>query len=249
MGNIAIGNKGNGSAGDCSWITAAFRYFDGKVILHDNEQCRKMGKIFDNICEVEYSENPPERPDKKFEKLNGYHLDCHTSRKILLGLGINNPISVPLLKVTKEETEWAKDFLKEYNNPVAIVNDNAGSNDPNNVSANYRRTPVKILQNIVDSQKDITFLQFGISNKFTPLNNCIHLVDLSIRQLISCYSVIRQYIGNETGDYHLMLGVGGQCLTFIPKENHVMGYNYSDLLYRPENFENGISRVKYQVFN
>jgi ADP-heptose:LPS heptosyltransferase len=251
---MIIGNKGNGSLGDCLWITSVFRYIKaGKVVLHNDEQCRAVGRIFDNICEVEYSHSPPERPDNITHLSTELYTSSHRSKKILLACGITNNVSVPFVKINNSETAWAKDFLKKYKNPIVAINDNSGSGDPSNFRAAYVRPPVDKLQSLVNKlvNKNHTVLQFGrIENsKFTPLSHCEHIRGLSIRQTAACYSVIQQYIGGDTGDYHLMLAVGGTAVVLIPDESIQFGYVYNDLLYKDINFENNMRRVNYLNFN
>lgn len=250
---MIIGNYGNGSLGDCLYITSAFRYIDGKVILHNDEQSKQVGLIFNNICEVEYSDNPPERPDNIIKDFPSNFFEVHRSRKILLSLGIQNSISVPFIKLTKEEVEWAKQFLNKYKNPIVIVNDNSGNWDKTNIRANYVRPPIKLIEEICNNfiSNNYTPLQFGRKedNKFTPLNNSIQIRGLSIREIAACYSIIKKYIGGDTGDYHLMLAAGGFANVLIPDESKDLGYIYNDLLYKPENFENNVSRVNYINYN
>jgi len=250
---MIIGNRGNGSLGDCLYITSVFRYTKGKVVLHDDQQCRQVGNIFSDICEVEYSENPPERPDNALQNNNITLPPVHRTRKILLSIGIQELISVPFIKLKQQEIEWAENFLKEYKNPVVIINDNSGSGDKTNIRANYVKPPNIVMQKICDdlTRNGHTPLQFGRkeNEKFTPLKNSIPIRGLSIREIAACYYIIKKYVGGDTGDYHLMIAVGGVANVLIPNESLNLGYLYSDLLYKPENFENNISRVKYINYN
>jgi len=248
-----LGNKGNGSLGDCLWLTAVLRYIkDVKILLNDDNQLRWVGKIFDNLCEVDYVNNPPERPDTKVNLNVEPYLSSHRSLKILKSLNINEKICVPLIKLTQEEMEWAQNFYKDYKNPIVIINDNSGTWDKTNYRAHYVRPPSEIIQKFVDNliESGFTPIQFGRieENRFTPLNNTIHIRGLDVRKLAASYNFIGKYIGGDTGDYHLMLAVGGQAKVLIPKENKSLGYDYNDLLYKKENFENSHSRVEYIQF-
>jgi hypothetical protein len=251
---MILGNKGNGSLGDILWMTAVLRYIkDIKISLHADERSEWVAKVFENLCEVEHVDHPPERPDNIIDTTKEPYSSSHRSRKILLALGITDKVSVPLIKITEDEINWAKDFLRDYRNPVVIVNDNGGSGDKNNSSAFYRKPPSHIVQQFTNEliKKGFTPLQFGKSedDKFTKLENCIPIRGLNLRQTAACYNVIGQYLGGDTGDYHLMLAAGGKTTVLIPDENLSLGYNYSDLLYKPENFENSISRVNYINFH
>jgi len=249
-----LGNRGNASLGDILWMTAPARYINNiKISLHADDRSRWVGKAFENICEVEYIDNPPIRPDNLADVTKEPYLSVHRSRKILLSLGITNEVSVPFVKLTKDEIDWAVSFLKDYKNPIVIINDNAGTGDKTNYSGNYRRPPTEITQYFANKliENNMTPLQFGRTEdeKFTKLSNCIPIRGLSLRETAACYSVIGEYLGGDTGDYHLMLAAGGKATVLIPEENLNLGYNYNDLIYKPENFENSISRVRYINFH
>lgn len=250
---ITIGSRGNSSLGDCLYLTSVFRYIAGKVILHKDEQSRQVGLVFNNICEVEYDDLPPERPDNLIKNVPDVFYQVHRTRKILLSLGIKEEISCPFVKISKEENEWALEFIKDYKNPVVIVNDNSGNWDKNNTRANYVRPPSYIMQLVCDKliESGYTPLQFGRKEeeRFTSLTGAIPIRGLSIRQLAACYSMIKKYFGGDTGDYHLMIATGGQANVFIPNETTSLGYIYNDLLYKPENFENKTPLVKYIKFH
>lgn len=251
---MILGNKGNGSLGDVLWMTAVLRYVkDVRIVLHNDEQSKWVGQIFQNLCEVEYSDNPPERPDNLVDITRRPYLYSHRSRKILLSLGIQEEISAPFVKLNFNEINWAYEFLKNYKNPIVVVNENSGCWDKTNLRAHYVRPPIPLMQRMTNKliEDDFTPLQFGRKEdeKFTPLTGAIPIRGLSLRQIAACYYLIKQYIGGDTGDYHLMLAVGGLATVFIPNENIGLGYIYNDLLYKPENFENSKSRVDYLNFN
>lgn len=250
---LVLGNKGNGSLGDCLWLTSVLRYIkDVKILLNDDDQLRWVGRIFENLCEVDYVNDPPARPDTKVDLNVEPYLSSHRSLKILKSLGIDEKVCIPILKLTKEEKEWAQNFYKEYKNPIVVVNDNSGNWDKTNYRAHYVKPPTDVMQKIVYDliESGFTPIQFGRSeeNKFTPLDKTIHVRGLNVRELAASYNFINKYIGGDTGDYHLMLAVGGYAKVLIPKENKSFGYDYNDLLYKKENFENSQSRVEYLQF-
>ena len=251
---MILGNRGNGSLGDILWMSGVLRYVkDVKIILHNDEQCKYVGELFKNLCEVEYSNNPPDRPDNITDTTKEPYLSSHRSRKILLSLGIEDKVSVPLIKLDSEEINWAHNFLKDYQNPIVVANDNSGCWDKSNFRAHYVRPPIDLMQKTTNKliEDGFTPLQFGRKEdeRFTPLTGAIPIRGLSLREVAACYCVIKQYIGGDTGDYHLMISVGGIATVFVPNESLSFGYIYDDLLYKSENFENSISRVKYINFH
>jgi len=114
--------------------------------------------------------------------------------------------------------------------------------------------PRKIIQEIVNYLSDkFCVLQFGLAenfyrarySNFTPLENAYHIRGLEARELAACYHVIGKYIGGDTGDYHLMLAVGGIATTLVPKESCEMGYLYSNLFYAKDMWNGEDIRVTY----
>jgi len=243
MNNIVIGNYGNGGLGDCLFFTASFRNNNGKVILHDDEQSKEVSVVFDGIADVEFSLRPPNRPE-----LNCY-LPVHRARKIMISLGDESKYCIPFIKLTESEINWGRDFVRNFSNPVVIINNNSGDWDKTNYRAHYVRGNPANIQNLCDNliKMNYTPLQFGLKdeNKFTKLIGAKYIQGLNIRETASCFYHIKKLIGTDSGLYHLMLSVGGKCLICVPEESKTFGYIYSDLLYSEECFEGEKVRVKY----
>ena len=68
---------------------------------------------------------------------------------------------------------------------------------------------------------------------------------LTVRQLAAFYHVIGKLVTGDSGDYHLMLGVGGKVACLIPPNNPQMGYLHWDLLYSPVCWGGEKARVRY----
>jgi len=224
---------GGGNLGDALWLTPLARYIPDLVVQLRKGDKRAAGvaPIFDGLCKVEFIDNPPS-PNKS-------NLDVHSTQKILYAYKLVDKNSIPAIKLTEEEISWAKDYLKDYLNPIAIINNNSGTNDPINHRARYVCPPHEYIQRIADFYRlsGRTVIQFGTEkgyydrDPFVPIDGAIIIRGLSVRQLAACYHVIGQMISGDTGDYHLMLAVGGKCVTLVPLESFQLGYIYSDLLY------------------
>jgi hypothetical protein len=63
--------------------------------------------------------------------------------------------------------------------------------------------------------------------------------------LAACYALVGQICCCDTGDYHLMLSVGGKVLLTSPDESEKLGYIYSELHYQPNLWKNEEIRVRY----
>lgn len=230
---MTIVSQSGGNLGDALWLTPLARYIPDLIIQMrtSDKRSRAVAPIFDGLCKVEFIENPSE-PNKS-------KLDVHVARKILYAYGIVGRNSIPKIILKEEEILWAKEFLKDYKNPVCIINNNSGTNDPDNFRAKYVCPPHEAMQEIANHfiKNGKTVLQFGPDSKyydrdpFVPISGAVHIRGLDVRQLAACYAVVDKMISGDTGDYHLMLAVGGQTITLVPYENYHLGYVYSDLLY------------------
>jgi hypothetical protein len=224
---------GGGNLGDALWLTPLARYIPNLTVQlrKGDKRAAAVSSIFDGLCKVEFIENP-ESPNKS-------KLDVHSAQKILYAYNIIDRNAIPAIKLKDEEISWAKEYLKNHSNPIAIINNNSGTNDPLNYRAKYVCPPHEYIQEIADHYRKNgkTVLQFGPlsdyydHDPFVPIDGAIQIRGLSARQLAACYHVIGQMISGDTGDYHLMLAVGGKCVTLVPHENFQLGYIYSDLLY------------------
>lgn len=246
---LILGLNSIGSLGDCLYLTAAISQFENVTVqMHDSPQCRRVSLIYKNLADVEFVDNPDIAIYKKATGNN-----VHAAQRALDYLNITSINCIPRIILDEEEIKWAKEFLKNINNPVVVVNDNGGSSTEGNYCAQYRRPPTEVIQSVVNKliKNEYSPIQFGIKdlkdrdNAFTSLNNVIEIRGLDVRQMAACYYLIGKYIGGDTGDYHLMLSVGGKCITFIPPENASLGYIYSDLLYTEDLWKNEKIRVKY----
>src|ERR1041384_418067 len=241
---IVIGNRGNGGLGDLCFFTPSFRNNKGKIILHDDIQSRQVSTILKGVCDVEFSQLPPERPEINC------NLPIHRSRKIMYSLGINDIYCVPWIRLKPEELDWADNFIKSYIRPFIIINDNGGSWDSTNYRSKYVRGNPSDTQDVCDKLVKLGYtpLQVGRQekDKFTPLNNAIHIQGLDLRKTGAIFNKVGLFYGTDSGLYHYMLACGGKCIVSIPEHNiENWGYDYNDLLYTKECFGNEKVRVKY----
>jgi len=242
-------SQSGGNLGDALWLTPLARYIPDLVVQlrSSDKRSRAVAPIFDGLCKVEFIDNPKD-PNKS-------KLDVHVSRKILYAYGIVGRNSIPKINVTMDEMLWAQQYLSEYKNPIAFINGNSGTNDLLNYRAQYVCPPSQYIQEIANfyNQNGKTILQFGPDPKyydrdpFIALENAIPIRGLSVRKLAACYAVIGKMIGGDTGDYHLMVAVGGETITLVPNESYQLGYVYSDLLYgyAADDWEGQTPRVHY----
>jgi hypothetical protein len=239
-----------GNLGDALWMTPLCKKGRRVTInMLNSKFSERLIPIFYNfnVSFIFFEKIIPSLEDNKNEHIAKQYLDKYK---------INDVSCIPSIMVSDEEMLWAKDFLSKYKNPLVIVADNAGSSDPQNLAAINRKPPIEIISKLTDLySKKYTLLQFGLSSNFyrngysnfTQLNNTIPILDLPLSKLAACYKVIGRYIGGDTGDYHLMLSVGGKANVLIPDHN-IYYYNYNTLLYFDDLWLDEIPRVKYVNF-
>lgn len=224
--------------GDTLWVTPLARYIPDITVqmLASDNRSRLTAPILDGICNVEFVEKTTETPKDN-------SVIAHVTQRILYAYGQSGN-SIPHVKIKNEEIIWAKEFLSSKNidlkNSIVFTNHNSGSGDPSNYRAHYVRPNPEIIKHLAElwgNNYGKTILQFGPESKyhdkdpFDPIPNAIHIRGLSVRQLAACYFLIGKMISGDTGDYHLMLSVGGKVGCLVPPHSDSFGYKHWDLLY------------------
>jgi len=237
--------------GDALWATPVCYLCNATIELPDNNFGKKVAALFDGIA---YS--VVFKQQHEMASFNNPQNSRHTTHDSFEKLGLTGSI-IPKINISSQEYEWAKSFLKSYNNPIAIINDNSGCSDKNNWCANVIRPPTELVQSICDYlvQKNHTMLQFGVSNgfygdgrkMFTPLTGAIPILDLTLRQMAACYKVIGKIITGETGHPHLMAAVGGKVVDIVP--DYVKhGINLGKSIFTNEDWLPEKPRIKYVCY-
>lgn len=225
--------------GDSLAITPIFKHFKCATLeLIEHHKSHKIAPLFDGLCEVVFSQNPCGIKSS---------INPHISKRLTEAYGIDDIVScIPQIKITDMELKSARSSLENVANPIAFIADTDGSGEENNPSK-YRVLPKEYLQNLINKYSEThTVIQFGISKNLTKFDNIIQMPDLKLRHLAAHYMAIGKYFGIDTGDYHLMLAVGGSCDVHCPPSGH--GYNHAMWHYNKEFWKNEDCRVKYTVY-
>lgn len=250
---MIFGLQNCGALGDCCYHLAAINELAKRgeeviVEMHQDQQSREVSVIFDGVAKVNFVENPiPKLYENKREK--------HAAQIILDKLGIDNVNCIPKLTLTREELDFACQYLFKYNlkKSIVLAADNLGSYDKTNVGAQYKLPPVWLIQNICSYCVSNGFIVFQFGRKedkyFTPLTGAIPVRDLTIRQTAACFYFIRQFVGGDSGLYHLNLAVGGKSIVLHPPDNELLGYVKQGLHYTPDLWKSEQIRVKYIDFS
>lgn len=237
-----------GSLGDWLSLTPLLRQLAHPTVLaKDSPHTRSFATLYEGIAEVEFTDGPVE---DILEMGRGPF-----SRRILNAYGLGGN-AIPSVIITPEEIAWAKDFLKDYPNPIVFNNTCGGaqSDKPLNDISNWRRMPhevaFRVIKDLLTDKK--TPIRFGtkasraIYDNYDEFECVISIPDLPLRQVAACYAVIGEYWGTDTGDHHLMLATGGICHTFVPPT--AWHYDHERHLYRGDSWGTEPVREIYYQF-
>lgn len=223
-----IGAHPNSSGlGDVLLLTAICKHFPD-VIVQLHPDYSKFAFLFNGLCKrVELTTTPIHTP--------GMKENCTVTEGMLAEFGYFGKDTTPFIFVDGHNYKQAKEKLKHIKNPIAIkANCSKRWSHVREYNINYIQDRVNELV-----LKGFTPIQFGISDNFTPLNNCIHMIDVELPELAALYKVIGIYFGVDTGDAHLMISVGGSCTILVPEKNH--------LEYNPDQFLCNCDRIVKQI--
>jgi len=218
-----------GSLGDMLAATAVFKNGrTGSVTLTDEPRIRNFSAIFNEIAEVKFvpavtSPMP----------LAG---EGPAAKRVLNALGIKDygtPYVKPKDDDINEAIEWIRS--RDIKSPI-VVNGAVGGGNSDHPLRFYRKPPRETMEWIVQQllKSGFTPITFGITGNQETYDGAIAVPDLPIAKLAAMYQVIGRYIGPDTGDYHLMIGVGGRCVTLIP--DNAWNYDYKMHLYTRDCF-------------
>lgn len=240
--------------GDTLWVTPLARYIPDltvQMLAHD-ARSRATAPILEGICPVEFTNTTWETPKDHTKQV-------HVTQQILAAYGHGGKPSIPKVVFKGEEVLWALSYLKtlgvNVNKAVAFTNHNSGSGDPTNHRAHYVRPPSDIIKTLARFWKAAGYdvVQFGPAptyhdkDPFDPIPDAIQIRGLTVRQLAACYHVIDNFIGGDSGDYHLMLATGGRAAVLVPPHSDQWGYRHWDLLYDKTCWGEEKPRVKYSL--
>lgn len=228
-----------GSFGDIISATTIFRSGrKGSLTLTDEPRLRRIAPLFSNTCEIHFI------PAVKQQlPLAGWG---SMSKRILAGQGIVD-YGIPEIIVSPENLSWAREWLKDKPKPI-IINGVTGTNQSDHPLKNYRKIPRPIMEDIVKTliQLGCTPLSFGVKDNVEIFGNEISTPDLPIDKVAAIYVLAGKYVGCDTGDYHLMVAVGGKALVLVPPS--AAHYDYRLHHYTYDCFPEGIPRAGYIPF-
>ena len=202
--DIAIGNPvGSQSMGDTLLLTAVCKH-QRNLIVELHPKAEQYDFFFKGICkEVKIVEKPTLCP----EKGGGLYVD----RK-LAAMGHAGADNLPHVsrQAYFDFLEEAKEELRDYHNPIVFAPNTSPKGIP---KAQFEMEFWKpILQEL---SKTYSVLQFGCSSNFSDFDDVAgQFIDYPLEKVAAMFSLIRKYVGVDTGIHHLMLAVGGDNVIY-----------------------------------
>lgn len=218
-----VGSSPNSSGlGDVTLLTSVCKHFPDLIVqLHPDYE--RLSFLFDGICEkVELTRTPVHT--------KGLLIPNTTySERMLREFGYLGDDTLPFILTSSDKYLKAKEKIKDIKNPI-IVKYNCSKR-----WRHIRQYDFNYFQNEVYKwiERGFTPIQTGITDNFTPLSGCIHMVDEPLIDLAALYKAVGLYFGTDTGDPQLMIAVGGKCVVLVPSVNHP-DYNPDEFLHKTD---------------
>jgi hypothetical protein len=257
--HIVIGSTG-GEIGDNICLTPIFKYFKNSTIeIHDTEIGRnKVAKIFEGIAKVVFKKEPISYWDaiKSYGDISKFNPNIYVVQNYFNIFGIENTSLIPYIILRDEEIEWAKGFLRQYENPIVFspMTKNGRflfKKEYSNISEQEwdRQLPYKEWYKVIEVAKDkFSLLQFNHEEDSLNHPNITNIKGLNIREIAACCKLIGKYLGVDTGIKNLALSVGCSGQIIVPSFGKYYDYNFPSWNL-PSDYFPKEQIVKYYLFS
>lgn len=198
--------------GDTLMLLPVARALSGKAVMLLPSHLMKYAFMFYNVCKVVESDEYPVFPWPGPMQQSAGHL---------ARLGLNGVDPTPAIENREEARKRAESTLEGIKNPLAFCP---------TCSRHWvttRQAGPEFWQPVIESLKQrFTVMQFGLPD-YPLVEGAIRAPYLSIEHLAAVYQRIGVYVGVNTGDYHLMVAVGGKVVVANPNPwNEEAAWNY-----------------------
>jgi len=194
-----------------------------RVHMFDDSCNRCISPVFEGICDVVHDNGSPTLGAPRSN--DPTHIQLPFTQRHLYALGIFDRPAIPKMALKPEEIVKAKEFVAAYPNPCVI------KCSPR--ACDVRTPPQEIMAAIVAANPDVSFLNFGLSKNHAKHNffnltvpGITTFLDLPVREQAAIYHVVGRYVGPDTGDYHMMLAVGGKTDVLCPTSSPSYSYRF-----------------------
>ncbi len=200
--------------GDTLTITPLATVLGKKAVMLMPEKMRGLSFIFNGLCQLRFTDNYP-----IFPWLGGKH----AAAQKLSAFGFHATSPIPAIKLRPEAIEKAKVLLQGFPSPVAFCP--TCSRTWEHVR---QRPPLFWKPIIAELSKRYTVCQFG-RLEYPLVEGAARMPFAEVETLAAMYHLIGNLVSVNTGDYHLMLAVGGRCVVVEPEplpNGHAISWDY-----------------------
>lgn len=232
--------------GDNLMLTPLLNATPCRLRLLDEEWMRYTAEIFRDLCEIEWVKDKANLGSPSYADILR-----PWSKRALVAHGFNDVPAIPKIKLSDAEIEdgrrWADHTSRSFGGkPLCIIKRTPGRSIE-------RAVPTEVIDRIVSNNPDIQFVTFNLGGNHPkkemtspPIKGVFEMLNMPVRAQASCYAAVGRYVGCDTGDYHLMLAVGGKADVLCP--SHRPTYNYWLTHYGEDCWLDEAVRVSYQDF-
>lgn len=216
-GKIELGPcLGAPGIGDTLMLTPVARAFGNRAVMTLPPSMARLSFLFRNICEVKVRDEHPVFPWPGMVLQSVGHLKR---------MGLSNVDPIPRIELSPEVMERARQVLAAFPNALAFCPSCSRH------WARVRQRPPEWWREVITSlaQRYIV-IQFGLTD-YPTIEGAQRLPFRPLEELAAIYKLIGRYVGVNTGDYHLMVAVGGKAVVVNPdpwQEAPCWNYNSPD---------------------
>lgn len=202
--------------GDVLLLTSLCKYFPGRFTIQLPSKVSRFSILFDGLANVEISDDVDVIPDVG----SGHY--ATTKLRNLFGSSADHLDNRPLVLHFNLESElWVRSYLSKFTNPIILVTKCAKAHDKT------RSLPHALSAKIFEDLKGRGFTPIlcqSSSNPDTSLD-CEKLTDIDLSKYVALLRACGRYVGANTGDMHLAVGLGCLVNVYQPKSGGSFWHN------------------------
>jgi hypothetical protein len=251
MKKLRFGLPDKPDTGDTFLITPLFKNNDNFILeLNDSVRGREIADIFKGMTEIEFVEQVmPEY--YYFEKfgVNQSSPFIHGCKRYLEIFGIKTNDYIPYIKLTDEDKEFAKNFLKDFKSPITISPIAGGYENNNDFFALEKMLSIDdwnfITEKLSPNHDILFFSKSGLKSNNFNIKNTIKIFDMDIRKMCSIFNYCKLHIGIENGLLHAALASGSKTISFVEGFGWNTGWLFANYGYTKDMWINETCRSFY----
>lgn len=202
QGLIELGPCDHGFAmGDTLTITPLAAALGQRAVMLMPRAMERFAFFFNGLCPVRITDNYP-----LFPWARG---NAGVQKLAMFGFHTHSPLA--RINLSPEVAARGREFVRAWQNPIAFVP---------TCSAHWgyiRQRPAPFWVPVVKRlAQRYTVCQFG-RRDYPDVPGARRMPFVDLETLAGAYQQMAKYIGVDTGDYHLMIAVGGRCAVAEPE--------------------------------